>query len=121
MADLKPLALTDEQLGALMAHAGQLHVLDRDAFLRAVADRFAGKSEIGEGEFARALTSAFGEELTCPDMLPAASRSKMPSRPGAFHPEPLTDPDMNLSIHPARAIARRLPPSIDYRVPPVAG
>jgi hypothetical protein len=45
----------------------------------------------------------------------------LPSRPGAFHPEPLTDPDMNLSIHPARAIARRLPPSIDYRVPPVAG
>src|SRR5262252_3790819 len=36
-----------------------------------------------------------------------------PSRPGEFHPEPLTDPDLNLSIHPARAIARRLPPSID--------
>jgi hypothetical protein len=44
-----------------------------------------------------------------------------PSRPGEFHPEPLTDPDLNLSIHPARAIARRLPPSIDHRVPPVAG
>ena len=28
---------------------------------------------------------------------------------------------MNLSIYPARAIARRLPTSIDYRVPPVAG
>jgi hypothetical protein len=28
--------------------------------------------------------------------------STMPSRPGEFHPEPLTDPDMNLSIHPAR-------------------
>ena|GEM_PF-1792359 len=26
-----------------------------------------------------------------------------PSRPGEFHPEPLTDPDVNLSIHPARA------------------
>jgi len=26
-----------------------------------------------------------------------------PSRPGEFHPEPLTDPDLNLSIHPARA------------------
>src|SRR5262249_6869519 len=44
-----------------------------------------------------------------------------PSRPGEFPPEPLTDPDLNLSIHPARATARRLPPSIDYRVPPVAG
>ena len=25
-----------------------------------------------------------------------------PSRPGEFHPEPLSDPDVNLSIHPAR-------------------
>jgi hypothetical protein len=27
----------------------------------------------------------------------------MPSRPEEFHPEALTDPDLNLSIHPARA------------------
>ena len=44
-----------------------------------------------------------------------------PSRPGEFHPEPLTDPDLILSHHPARATARRLPPSIEHRVPPVAG
>src|SRR5215468_12500194 len=37
----------------------------------------------------------------------------MPSRPGEFHPEPLTDPDVNLSIHPARVTARRLPPSAE--------
>jgi hypothetical protein len=37
----------------------------------------------------------------------------MPSRPGEFHPEPLTDPDVNLSIHSARATARRLPPSAE--------
>src|SRR5882757_2601520 len=37
----------------------------------------------------------------------------MPSRPGEFHPEPLTDPYVNLSHHPARAIARRLPPSAE--------
>jgi hypothetical protein len=36
-----------------------------------------------------------------------------PSRPGEFHPEPLTDPDVILSHHPARAIARRLPPSAE--------
>ena len=47
--------------------------------------------------------------------------SLKPSRPGEFHPEPLTDPDLTLSRHPARATARRLPPSIEYRVPPVAG
>src|SRR6516225_6181686 len=44
-----------------------------------------------------------------------------PSRPGEFHPESLTDPDLILSHHPARATARRLPPSIEHRVPPVAG
>jgi hypothetical protein len=33
-----------------------------------------------------------------------------PSRPGEFHPEPLTDPNANLSIHPARATPKRLPP-----------
>jgi hypothetical protein len=38
-----------------------------------------------------------------------------------FHPEPLTDPYSNLSIHTARATARGLPPSADHRAPPVAG
>src|SRR6266481_3527479 len=40
------------------------------------------------------------------------SRS-MPSRPGNFHPAPLTDPDLILSHHPARVAARRLPPSAE--------
>src|SRR5271167_4712347 len=34
---------------------------------------------------------------------------RLPSRPGEFHPEPLTDPDLILSHHPARVTARRLP------------
>jgi hypothetical protein len=37
----------------------------------------------------------------------------LPSRPGELHPEPLTDPDLTLSRHPARATARRLPPSVE--------
>ena len=41
------------------------------------------------------------------------SRRLAPSRPGEFHPEPLTEPDVILSHHPAHAIARRLPPSAD--------
>src|SRR6516225_5124287 len=36
-----------------------------------------------------------------------------PSRPGEFHPEPLTDPDLTLSRHPARATERRLPPPVE--------
>src|SRR3979490_1499739 len=47
--------------------------------------------------------------------------TRLPSRPREFHPEPLTEPDLTLSRHPARATARRLPPSIEHRVPPVAG
>jgi hypothetical protein len=34
-----------------------------------------------------------------------------PSRPGEFHPEPLTEPCVNLSIYTARAIHKELPPS----------
>jgi len=53
--------------------------------------------------------------------IPVAPATRLPSRPGEFHPEPLKEPDLTLSRHPARAIARRLPPSIEHRVPPVAG
>jgi hypothetical protein len=49
--------------------------------------------------------SAFGGK---PENLPV-----LPSRPGELHPEPLTEPDLTLSRHPARATARRLPPSIE--------
>jgi hypothetical protein len=47
------------------------------------------------------------------DRRPGSSPSRMPSRPGELHPEPLTDPDLTLSRHPARATARRLPPSVE--------
>ena len=40
-------------------------------------------------------------------------RLQLPSRPGEFHPEPLTEPDLILSHHTARATARRLPPSAE--------
>jgi hypothetical protein len=40
----------------------------------------------------------------------AAVTHRPPSRPGEFRPEPLTEPDVNLSIHPARATPKRLPP-----------
>jgi hypothetical protein len=51
----------------------------------------------------------------------AHEMAQLPSRPGEFHPESLTDPDVILSHHPARATTRRLPPSIVDRVPPAAG
>src|SRR5215472_14951215 len=36
--------------------------------------------------------------------------AELPGRPEELHPEPPTDPDVNLSIHPARATQKRLPP-----------
>ncbi len=48
-------------------------------------------------------------------------RPQAPSRPGEFHPEPLTDPDLILSHHPARVIGRKLPPSVVCQAPPVTG
>jgi hypothetical protein len=41
----------------------------------------------------------------------------LPRRPGEFHPESLTDPDISLSTYPARATARRLPPFRSQRAP----
>jgi len=38
-----------------------------------------------------------------------AKPARLPSRPGGFHPEPRTDPDLNLSIHPVCATVRGLP------------
>ena len=55
------------------------------------------------------------------DTGPERMKLVVPSRPGELHPESLTDPDVILSHHPARATMRRLPPSIDDQVPPAAG
>jgi hypothetical protein len=65
------------------------------------------------------MWSAYASRLSLVADIP--EQRPWPSRPGEFHPEPLTEPDLTLSRHPARAIARRLPPSIEHRVPPVAG
>jgi hypothetical protein len=51
----KPLGLSDTQFTQLINCAEQLHPLDRDPFLRSVAKLFAGRDELGDGEFARGL------------------------------------------------------------------
>ena len=67
------------------------------------------------------FTVGIDAERTFVDKRSRPNLQRLPSRPGEFHPEPLTEPDLTLSRHPARATARRLPPSIEHRVPPVAG
>jgi hypothetical protein len=53
--DTAPLALTDDQLTVLMNTAGQLHQLDREPYLNAVANLFADRRDIGDGEFNRGM------------------------------------------------------------------
>src|SRR6202048_4837532 len=71
------------------------------------------RSALGQTEknSVRAYVFRFALELGHCSMQSACR--KRPSRPGEFHPEPLTDPDLTLSRHPARAAARRLPPSVE--------
>ena len=54
-----------------------------------------------------------GRDLLSAHLFGVEDITSWPSRPGEFHPEPLTEPDVNLSIHPARATHRRLPPSVE--------
>jgi hypothetical protein len=75
-------------------------------------DATPSRSGQGHSRFFRVhATSGYPPKLTV--KANEADRQPWPSRPGEFHPEPLTDPDLNLSIHPARVTARRLPPSAE--------
>jgi serine protease DegQ len=44
-----------------------------------------------------------GYVLTNNHVVAEADAIEVPSRPGEFHPEPLTEPDLSLSTYPARA------------------
>jgi hypothetical protein len=51
------------------------------------------------------LGRTFTDWMFCPDLdTPRRLNTGRPSRPEEFHLEPLTDPDVNLSIYPARII-----------------
>jgi hypothetical protein len=79
---------------------------------RAIAQRFSALAHRVGGQGVE-LMSASGELRKNKDGRPRPAPTRLPSRPGEFHPEPLTEPDLTLSRHPARATARRLPPSIE--------
>jgi len=55
----RPLALTDDQLTAILHGAQPLRPHDRDDFLRAVADALAnGGGPVGDGDVNRAIRAA---------------------------------------------------------------
>src|SRR5215472_4145702 len=66
----------------------------------------------GGNEGLRRLAYAWHKRVMADDVVAHAFSHGLPGRPGELHPEPPTEPDVNLSIHPARATQRRLPPSI---------
>jgi hypothetical protein len=72
-----------------------------------------GKAHLGWATLWDVLSEHTGNagrlEAQCPqpveaDISTKEANSLLPSRPGELHPEPLTDPDLILSHHPARAI-----------------
>src|SRR5271155_555349 len=89
-----------ENLGGIyndpnVTESGQL--LLRIAERLGVADQVKAKSQV----VAPGASVSMLAKDTSPGIVIALS--VLPSRPGEFHPEPLTDPDLILSHHPARA------------------
>jgi hypothetical protein len=75
----RPLGLSDSQFTQLINCAEPLHPRDRDRFLRAVANRFDGCSDIGDGEFGRGLRELLQGFTPVPGgpALPAQSRRRV--------------------------------------------
>ena len=89
----------------------------RDVDCRAICSENAADSTTGCGT--RELMTT--RSISCHGVSPDHDDSTdMPSRPGEFHPEPLTDPCVSLSTHTARATHEgcRLRPN--NPAPPVA-
>jgi hypothetical protein len=55
---MEPIALSDDELGAVLAAARPIPVDRRDSFLKAVTDALAGQSPIGPGTVHRAIAAA---------------------------------------------------------------
>ena len=67
--------------------------------MRSALSLVAWSTQKGRRVFQIALTSGFASEIG----IGAAATRRPPSRPEELRPEPLTEPDVNLSTHPARA------------------
>jgi len=76
-----------------------------------------------DGTFRRADPCDEGRLLGSKAEVTRTSSNRRDRRVGSgnFTPSPSTESDLTLARHPARATAQRLPPSIEHRVPAVAG
>jgi hypothetical protein len=71
----RPISLSDEQLTSLMAAAQPLAPADRDPFLRAIAARFYGHSQIGDGELGRAIRDLQRDYFKAPSGIEVVRRA----------------------------------------------
>jgi hypothetical protein len=71
----RPIALSDDELQAVMDAARPLQPRDRDRFLKAVAQAIAELPEVGPGSVHRAIASVWRQHYDVPD-LRAESRSR---------------------------------------------
>jgi hypothetical protein len=65
---IRPLALSDSQITAIMAACRPLSTDDRDAFLQHVAAALAREREIGDGVVARVVREAFKQRWRPPEL-----------------------------------------------------
>jgi hypothetical protein len=77
---MTPLALTDQQFTWLMDAAAQLHPLDREPFLNAVANLFAGRREIGVRGLRELLRDGQGVVSIAPDEMGRAETERVTCR-----------------------------------------
>jgi len=72
----QPISLTDSELTAIMNAAQPLHPVDRDRFLRAVAEAITALPEIGPGSVHRAITELQKRYFVAPDLRVDEPRSR---------------------------------------------
>jgi hypothetical protein len=76
---MPPVRLTDQQFADIMRAAQPLQAADREAFLRAVADRLRDVADLGDGQVARVCRELQHEFLHPPQL------TRTPSHPSAGH------------------------------------
>src|SRR3954449_9773468 len=84
-----------------------LILVDREGGIEAVshaaADLLTVSPEASRGRSVSEVAGSHGLLLHDAVASVVASGASLPIRPGEFHPEPLTEPDLSLSTYPARA------------------
>jgi len=72
----QPISLTDSELTAIMNAAKPLQPIDRDRFLRAIAEAITALPEVGPGSVHRAIVELQKRFFVAPDLRVDEPRSR---------------------------------------------